>query len=284
MFLDLTTVGARTGPASIPMHWRDAVLYALAVGAGPGEMDYLYEARGPRILPTFWTALAFRASGELLARVGAPRESAVFGECSVQVDPDAPPGWPGDHVLVSGRVAAIYAIGDLGIADLHLSIAGPDSKPLAHVQFQMYYPGGGPIGAPRPPRTSRPIAPARVADWVRDLQTRPEQALMYRLCGDDNPLHVDPAAAAGLPAITHGRPILHGLCTFGFVGRAVALASGQAVTSLRARFSRPAWPGDTLVVEGFASGPTTQLRVRTRENPQDDVLSVVIATTRERSR
>lgn len=279
MPLDLAAVGVRSGATQIPITWRDAVLYAIAVGAGPDELDYVYEGRGPRVLPTFWTAIAFQASAGLLCRVGAPESAAVLGECSVRMAPGATSGWPGDLVTVDGHIDAIYAIGGLGIAELRFRISSSEHD-LAEVRFQMYYPGEAPTQAPRPPRAARLLAPTREADWQRALTTRPEQALLYRLCGDANPLHADPAAALAQAGITQGRPILHGLCTLGFVGRAVALSTGRPITSLSARFSRPVWPGDTLVIEGWDSGGGTVLRVRTRENPDEDVLSAAIATHR----
>lgn len=274
MPLDLAAVGARSGPMQIPITWRDAVLYALAVGAGPDELDYLYEGRGPHVLPTFWTAIAFQASAGLLCLVGPPESAAVFGECSVRTR--ATSDWPGSPVTVAGHIDAIYAIGGLGIAELRFRISSSEQD-VAEVRFQIYYPGEAPTEAPRPPRAARLLAPTRDADWHHALTTRPEQALLYRLCGDANPLHADPAAALTQAGITHGRPILHGLCTLGFVGRAVALSTGRPITSLSARFSRPVWPGDTLVIEGWDSGGWTVLRVRTRENPDEDVLSAAFA-------
>lgn len=274
MPLDLAAVGARSGPMQIPITWRDAVLYALAVGAGPDELDYLYEGRGPHVLPTFWTAIAFQASAGLLCLVGPPESAAVFGECSVRTR--ATSDWPGSPVTVAGHIDAIYAIGGLGIAELRFRISSSEQD-VAEVRFQIYYPGEAPTEAPRPPRAARLLAPTRDADWHHALTTRPEQALLYRLCGDTNPLHADPAAALTQAGITHGRPILHGLCTLGFVGRAVALSTGRPITSLSARFSRPVWPGDTLVIQGWDSGGGTVLRVRTRENPDEDVLSAAFA-------
>src|SRR5690606_5581711 len=104
-----------------------------------------------------------------------------------------------------------------------------------------------------PERTSTPerhVPPDRAPDAVVEEQTHPNQALLYRLCGDWNPLHADPELAGH---VGYPRPILHGLCTFGFVGRqaveTLAKGEGKAVASIRARFSDVVIPGETLVTE-----------------------------------
>ena len=101
------------------------------------------------------------------------------------------------------------------------------------------------------------------------------QAAIYRLSGDYNPLHIDPqfAAMAG-----YDRPIIHGLCTFGFVGRAVLKTycnyDPAKFKSIKVRFSRPAWPGDTIVTEMWKESPSRIiLRAHTKERPGEYVLT-----------
>lgn len=279
MALDLTAAGFCADPARVAYTWRDAALYALAVGAGPNELDLLLERPGFKVLPGFLTSLAFNASGPLLRRVGGTEDRAMFGEHSVKLA-DSARLLPGGSLTLHGRVQAIYALGALGIADLQFSMHDDSGNKVAKVSFQVYYDGEAPPNAPRPPRGARVLAPNRAPDWRIALATRPEQALLYRLCGDLNPLHADPAAAARLPLLTHGRPILHGLCTAGFVGRAVIAAccasDSDRLLGLEGRFSRPVWPGDTLVVEGWGADASC-LRVRTLERPEDDVLTAARA-------
>src|SRR5690606_19585815 len=111
-----------------------------------------------------------------------------------------------------------------------------------------------------------PAPPDRPADAVVEEATLPNQALLFRLCGDWNPLHADPAFAAhaGFP-----RPILHGLCTFGFAGRHVvnAMAGGDPtrVRSLSGRFSDVVFPGETLVTELWKEGSRVWLKTSTKE-------------------
>jgi len=274
MPLDLAATGATAGPKAEPVAWRDTALYALAVGET--DLDYLYEGRGPKILPGYWTALAFRACGPLLERTGAPQASALFGACTLSVTDAGLDARPGE-VLVHGQIDGVYATGALGVVAFRFACTDTAGAALAAVRFEVYYPGLGAEGAPRAPRAPRVLPPQREPSWSVDVATSPQQALLYRLCGDLNPLHADPAAAGANPDVTRGRPILHGLCTFGLVASAVQRASGRPLRGLSARFARPAWPGDTLVVQGWTTDRGAVLRVRTAEDPADDLLTAASA-------
>lgn len=274
MHLDLAATGATTGPLASVVSWRETVLYALAVGET--DLDYLYEGRGPKILPGCWTALAFRACAPLLERTGAPEASALFGACALAVTDAGLAAQPGE-VRVDGHVEGVYATGPLGVVGFRFAFTDPLGASLADVRFEVYYPGLGPEGAPRPPRAPRVLPPPSAPDWSTDVPTSPQQALLYRLCGDLNPLHADPAAAQATPDVTRGRPILHGLCTFGLVASAAQRASGRPLRGLSARFARPAWPGDTLGVQGWTTDRGAVLRVRTAQDPANDVLTAASA-------
>ena len=113
-------------------------------------------------------------------------------------------------------------------------------------------PAGSAFEAPPEPTVPKD----RPADWTFEEATSPEQALLYRIAGDDNPLHADPefATAVGFPQ----GPILHGLATYGFAARAVIKqAAGGDATKIRAfngQFRKPVWPGDTLITQGWNLG------------------------------
>jgi acyl dehydratase len=116
------------------------------------------------------------------------------------------------------------------------------------------------------------------------MPTTPEQALLYRLSGDLNPLHADPDFAS-MAGFTQG-PILHGLCTYGFVARAIARGAcgGDAtrITRLDGQFRRPVWPGDTIVVDGWKlDGGVVAAQVTVKERP-DAVMTGVFAHTAPR--
>ncbi len=274
MPLDLAATGATVGPDAHAVSWRDTVLYALAVGET--DLDYVYEGRGPKILPGYWTALAFQACAPLLERTGAPEESALFGACSVTVMGAGLAARPGD-VIVHGQIEGVYATGALGVVAFRFAFTDPAGAVFAAVRFEVYYPGLGAEGAPRAPHTPRVLPPQREPSWSVDVATSPQQALLYRLCGDLNPLHADPAVANRHAEVTRGRPILHGLCTFGLVASAVQRVAGRPLRGFSARFARAAWPGDTLVVTGWDTDRGAVVRVRTTQDPAEHVLTAATA-------
>jgi len=129
--------------------------------------------------------------------------------------------------------------------------------------------GGSPEGGP----ALHPI-PARAPDLVKECDTRPDQALLYALSGDRNPLHRDPnfAKLVGFP-----KPILHGLCSYGTACRAVLSTLAQyqpeRITQFDVRFSKPVFPGETLVVEMWQDGQTISYRASVKERPGTVVLN-----------
>jgi acyl dehydratase len=152
-----------------------------------------------------------------------------------------------------------------------------DGQPLWRSSAGLFIKGVGGWGGERGP-SSGGASPIDHGEPVKTVsyQTRPEQALIYRLSGDYNPLHSDPvfAARAGLD-----RPILHGLCTFGYAGRAVLAVAGAdaTLTSMSARFAAPVWPGDSLNVDVSQPDDHT-VRFSVRSCDDKDVLTGGIAT------
>lgn len=160
---------------------------------------------------------------------------------------------------LAARDAVLYAL-SVGLGQDPL-----DTRQLDFVDHHRGLRGDGGFGGPAGPvRPSHPM-PATAPDHVVDLPTRPEQALLYRLNGDGNPLHADPAVAeaAGFP-----RPILHGLCTLGVVGHALLRTLGHydpaRFQALDLRFSAPVFPGETIRTEIWDDG-AFQARVVERD-------------------
>ncbi|MDE3085610.1 MAG: MaoC family dehydratase, partial [Acidobacteriota bacterium] len=142
-----------------------------------------------------------------------------------------------------------------------VSVDAATGTPLFSTGAGLFIRGEGGFGGDRGPASDKTPFPSRAPDEVVTYTTRPDQALLYRLNGDRNPLHSDPVFAerAGFD-----RPILHGLCTYGFTGRALlhALCGSDPARfhKMYGRFSRPAFPGDTLTVSIWVEGGSARFR------------------------
>lgn len=260
MPLDLTAVGRELPPSERAWTSTDALLYAVAVGAGAedpaAELAFTTEnTQGvpQQVLPTFAVLVGnpWDAFGSL-----GPFDFGmlVHAEQSVELAGPLPPE---GRVRTTTRVVDIQDKGSGAL--VAFEARSDDAASGAHrftVRASVFIRGEGGFGGPRKPSAPRAPWPERPADVAVTYATRRDQALLYRLTGDRNPLHTDPALArrAGFP-----RPILHGLCTYGFAGRALlqALCGGDPARfgGLEARFTRPVLPGDTLTVRAWVQEP-----------------------------
>jgi acyl dehydratase len=228
---------------------RETMLYALAIGMGsdPNDADelrFVYE-RNLKAVPSFATVVAWGANIGA-EKLGLNRALTVHGEESITWHrPMAAAG----SVIASSRVVAVYDKGEKGaVVERETQLRDVDGTLLVSLNRTAFARGDGGFGGPS--ETPPPYqVPSRAADLVLEFSTRPDQALLYRLCGDRNPLHADPAVAkaGGFP-----RPILHGLCTYGVCCRAILQAycgfEPERMKSLSARFSAPVFPGDRIAV------------------------------------
>ena len=254
MPIDPGAVGATSDKVERSWTSTDCLLYALGVGAGAtdaaAELEYTTENSlgvSQQVLPTFPVILGIHALRGVYPKIG-PIDHAmlVHAEQSVMIHAPLP---------VEGRVstqATVSAMWDKGSgAVVTTDTTGLDAatgQPLFTLGASVFIRGEGGWGGDRGP--GKPVDPPdRAADHEVVYATRIDQALLYRLSGDRNPLHSDPqyAAKAGFPG-----PILHGLCTYGFTGRALlgALCEGDPARfgAMSGRFSKPVMPGDTLTV------------------------------------
>lgn len=230
----------------------DCILYALGIGAD--ELDFVYEAQ-LQALPTMAVTLAYPGFFWREPEYGADWKRILHGEQSVTIHRPLP---------VSGTFLGrtrLEAVEDKGpgkgaVVLAVRTIEGADGELYATDRRTAFLRGDGGCGSAGPPIPRPEPAPVdRAPDLVVTLPTAPNQALIYRLSGDLNPLHVDPdvARAAGFD-----RPVLHGLCTYGVAGRALLRAlAGNAPAELRqldARFSAPVYPGETLEVQIWREG------------------------------
>lgn len=238
---------------------RDTMLYALSVGLGQDPLDlpdlaYVGRQHDPLALPWMAVVLGYPGFWLKAPEIGADTVKLLHGEQGMELFHPIPPA--GELV---GKTRVVEAV-DKGEKGLLLysekSLTEADSGRLIARTFATHVLRGD-GGMPNAGRQARPAhaMPDSPPDWTVQLRTRPEQALIYRLNGDYNPLHSDPevARAAGYP-----RPILHGLCTFGMVSQAVSRqllpAAGGSLRSLSLRFSGPVFPGETLKVEIWRDG------------------------------
>lgn len=233
--------------------WRQAATYALGIGATRDELDYLYEAKGPRVFPMFAVIPAYAPAVALVGRAGGSFEHLVHGAQSVVVHHPI----PADCLLQT--TATFQAIYDLKrMAQMVVTTrTEADGVHLFDTTWMLILFNMGGFGGPRPPKAEK-VDPAegQAPDFVREQKTSQEQAILYRLSGDTNPLHVDAEFAKKL-GFEQG-PILHGLCTFGYTGRAVInqllQGDGDRLVALHAHFKKPVWPGETLKTIGWRVG------------------------------
>jgi acyl dehydratase len=269
MALDSSAVGFTTAPSRFAYDWKTVVLYALGVGATRDELDYLYEGRGPRVYPSFGVCPVMPAVMECLARTGGDFATVVHGGQSLRVHRPIPPS---GELVTTATLRGMYDMKKLAqvVVDTESRLQGGEL--LFETTWSIIYRGAGGFSGPRPPKAESVELPEdKPVDLHLELATRPEQALLYRLSGDLNPLHADPAFAAKA-GFTQG-PILHGLCTYGFVARAIVqTACGGDATKLRrldGQFRRPVWPGDTIVVDGWRlDAGVVAARVGVKERPE----------------
>jgi acyl dehydratase len=278
MAIDPHSLGYETPPIEYKYTWRDTVMYALGVGASAEELDFLYEGRGPKVLPTFGTIPTFAAFDALVDRIGCDRRGMLHHSQQMSLFRPLPPN---ARLSVLGRVSALYDLKRLAISVLSIDAYDEDDELIIRGEVTLLLRNDGGFGGERPPKTERVSPPERDPDFEVHEQVPPTQALLYRLNGDTNPLHVDPefAAQAGFK-----RPVLHGLCTYGYAGRAVLhhACSGDPgrLATLRSQFSNPVYPGETMVIRGWTDKQQVILSVATEERPEAPCLSHAYALLR----
>lgn len=257
-------IGAELPELEFAWTHSDVLLYHLALGAT--ELRYVYE-QGLRVLPTFGVvaprfhetappAVSFPGIDIDLARV-------LHGTQEITVH--APLPAEGEAVLRT-RIADVWDKGKAAVILQESTAVTPDGTALYTTRSSIFARGEGGFGGERGP-SGKVEVPAREPDFVIETPTLPQQAYLYRLCGDRNPLHADPAFAqlAGFD-----QPILHGLCTYGVVCRAVidaVLDGPEQVASFGAKFAGVVYPGETLTTRVWRGGPRLVLATFAGDRP-----------------
>jgi acyl dehydratase len=252
MPIDLSYVGKKLSPVTHTYTERDVMLYALGVGAGPEELQFVYE-RDLRVLPTFAVIPSFPAMMNLGGAMQVNPAMVLHGEQRIELHAPIPTS---GTVTTTPTIKAVYDKGKGAVVVVETDTVDARGRLLFRNTAGIFVRGEGGFGGDRGPSGPRNVPPDRPPDQVVAMKTLPQQALLYRLSGDMNPLHADPdfARMAGFD-----RPILHGLCTFGHAGRAVLRAfCGNDPARLKAfevRFSGVVFPGETITTNMWQVAP-----------------------------
>jgi acyl dehydratase len=227
---------------------RDVMLYNLGIGAT--ELPFVFE-RNLKVIPTFAVIPAFPALMGLASGVEVNPVMILHGEQAFTIHKQ--PSVKG-KLTTAGKITGVYDKGKGALAHL-VTETKDDAGELVYTnQFGVFVRGAGGFGGDRGPEAGN-VPPERAPDKTVSEQIPLNQAMIYRLSGDRNPLHVDPdfAKMAG-----YDRPILHGLCSFGYAGRAVlgeyCENDPERFTGMAVRFSGVVYPGDTITTEMWDTG------------------------------
>ena len=265
----------KTEPRTFSYGDKDVMLYALGIGMGRDPMDdrelpFVYE-KDLKVVPTAATVLAAgagRRAAQAVEQKPGLRVSqlnylmVVHGEQKVELHKPLP--LTGAFTATSRTVGAFDKGKDKGAVVVNETVWTDDKgEKVATLTGSTFARGDGGFGGPSDGAPEPHATPTRKPDISVPIETRPDQALLYRLNGDRNPLHSDPDVAkrAGFP-----RPILHGLCTYGLTCRAVLQEicdyDPEQILSHQARFSAPVFPGDTVTVDLWKDGDVVSFEAR----------------------
>ena len=254
MPLNPDAVGSYSEPSSASWASKDTLLYAVSVGAGTAELAYTTENTkdvAQKALPTF--PVVIPGGTGAMRNIGTFNPALlVHGSQSVTLHQSLPVE---GTASVVGKVAAMYDKGKAAVVVLESTATAQDGSPLYTTGSSLFIRGEGGWGGDRGPSGPQNVPPEREADHEITYQTSPDQALVYRLNGDRNPLHSDPSFAS---MGGFDRPILHGLCTYGFTGRALlhAVCDGESANfrHMEGRFASPVIPGEALTIRVWRTG------------------------------
>jgi len=261
-------LGAQLGSGVAEWDEDKVILYHVGLGAGvpptdERELEYTYEAR-LKVLPSFGVIPVFQTLGGLIGVDGLSFNPMMLlhGEQDITLHQPLP-----THAKVenTGKVVGVYDKTKGATILIETETKDDNGKPLCTNLFTVFIRGEGGFGGESGPPPGN-VAPDREPDLVVESPTLPQQALIYRLSGDKNPLHIDPGMAALGGFDT---PILHGLCSFGIVCKAAvdAALDGDVTKVARyaARFSGVVFPGETIVTSMWREGDTLLLAAKTKE-------------------
>ena len=254
MSLNLDSVGKTWGPYEFSYSERDLIIYALGIGFTKDNLEYVYEgSKDFRAFPTFGVILPSNAGAEAFLSTKANFAMVVHGEQTLLMH-NAPP--KGGAVQTTATLEGVYDKGSGGLIVMRFDSRDKGGTPVCTNWVSAFVRGAGGFGGPAQPKKDVPAIPSQSPDMVFEAPTEVNQAALYRMSGDRNPLHIDPAIAK---MVGFKEPILHGLCTYGVVCRRFVqeVFKGEAgnLKSYSARFSTPVIPGEKLQVKVWRANP-----------------------------
>jgi acyl dehydratase len=254
MALNLGTVGKPWGPYEFSYTERDLIIYALGIGFTRESLEYVYEgAKEFKAFPTYGVILPSNAGAEAFLSTRANFAMVVHGEQALEVHNPLPRS---ATISTTAVIEGIYDKGSGALIIIRFDCRDKSGHPLCTNWMSAFVRGAGGFGGVAQPKKNLPSLPQRSPDFVFQAPTGVNQAVLYRMSGDRNPLHIDPQVAR---AVGFKEPILHGLCTYGVTCRCFAqeVFKGDAgkIKSYSARFSSPVLPGESLQVRAWQVHP-----------------------------
>ncbi len=269
MPLNPEAVGSKSDPVDASWNSKDALLYAVGIGAGQNELAFSTENTSgvdQQVFPTFPVVIGW-GKGSAMRDIGTFNPALlVHGQQAVTLHRPIPVE---GTVTLTSELVAMYDKGSAAVVVTETN-AVMDGSPLYTTTSSAFIRGEGGWGGDRGPSGPKNVPPERDPDHVVTYPTLRDQAFVYRLSGDRNPLHTDPAFAA---IGGFDRPILHGLCSYGFTGRAllhtVCGSDPARFGHIEARFAAPVLPGDSLTVKMWSGESGETLFTTTAVDPDD---------------
>ena len=272
-------LGAELGSGSYEWDRDQVILYHLGLVAGvpatdPGELEYCYE-KNLKVLPSYGVIPVFGSLMGLGAVPGLEFNFAMLlhGEQDLEIHQPLPPEAKGTS---QGTVKEIWDKGKAALVVLEVASSDESGAPLFTNRFSLFLRGEGGFGGEPGPKAGNQ-APDREPDGVIEVTTMPQQALIYRLSGDKNPLHADPefAKMGGFDT-----PITHGLCSYGISCKQIVdhVLGGDVTKVARysARFAGVAFPGETYVVSYWKEGDTILFETKSKERDAKIITNAAI--------
>jgi acyl dehydratase len=250
MSLNLNVMGKKSDPVAFTYTEDQLILYALGVGCGVEELDFVYE-KNLKALPTFAVVPLMPIVFQFVKEANINLKGLLHGDHKIALHKTIPKN---GTLYSTWEWLSVYDKGDRGAL---FSVHSETKDGNGELLFENFLTGwdrtAGNFGGDPGPKAEKLAPPSGTTpDFRVEYQTSPNQAALYRLSGDKNPLHIDPEFAK---MIGLEKPILMGLCTYGFVGRAILhgiCGSDPArFKSFSARFAGMVWPGDALITEGW---------------------------------